>query len=197
MIVLLGIAGCGPKATVVPQRATSAQPPAVEDFSRRIQEYAALRDSVEKGLQPIPDQAAPAAIAARRAELAARIQRARQGVHEGNLFTPEVQPYFARIIATEMRGGEGKPARDAAKKGNPRYENEGSAGPVKIAVNAIYPEGAPVSVVPPTLLLRLPELPDELQYRFVGPDLVLVDSRSGLVVDVFRRAAPKLSATKR
>ena len=32
--------------------------------------------------------------------------------------------------------------------------------------NAPYPEGAPLSTVPPDLLAKLPKLPEPLEYRF-------------------------------
>jgi hypothetical protein len=39
-------------------------------------------------------------------------------------------------------------------------------------------------------MLKLPELPPELSYRFVGRDLVLKDIKAGLVVDVLPNAIP-------
>ena len=41
---------------------------------------------------------------------------------------------------------------------------------------------------PPCVLAVLPPLPDELQYRFVGRDLVLVDIEANLIVDVLPEA---------
>ena len=40
----------------------------------------------------------------------------------------------------------------------------------------------------PCVLNALPPLPDELQYRLIGPDLVLVDVHASLVVDILRHA---------
>jgi hypothetical protein len=37
---------------------------------------------------------------------------------------------------------------------------------------------------PPSVLAVLPGLPDQLQYRFVGPHLALVDVDANLVLDV-------------
>ena len=42
----------------------------------------------------------------------------------------------------------------------------------------------------PTLLAVLPPLPEELQYRFVDRDLVLVDIHANLVVDILENALP-------
>jgi hypothetical protein len=40
------------------------------------------------------------------------------------------------------------------------------------------------------VLSHLPELPPELEYRFVGRDLVLVDVLGSVVVDVLRESLP-------
>jgi hypothetical protein len=42
-------------------------------------------------------------------------------------------------------------------------------------VNAIYPEKAALATVPPLILVNLPRLPDGLEYRFMGRDLILRD----------------------
>ena len=55
---------------------------------------------------------------------------------------------------------------------------------VRLRVNQPYPDGVPYTTVPPTLLLRLPKLPDEVAYRIVDRDLVLLDVKANLVVDL-------------
>ncbi len=62
--------------------------------------------------------------------------------------------------------------------------------PVDVRVNAVYPVGATRSTVPPSLLLALPPLPECLHYRFVGRDLLLVDSVAQIIVDFLTNAAP-------
>jgi len=72
-------------------------------------------------------------------------------------------------------------------------EGTADTGPrarVKLVVNAPYPEGAPFSSVPASLLAKLPKLPEELGYRFVGRDLILLDTAAQLVVDFIRREVP-------
>jgi hypothetical protein len=44
--------------------------------------------------------------------------------------------------------------------------------------------------MPPTLLLRLPHLPKQIRYRFVGPNLLLVDRENGLIIDFMNNALP-------
>jgi hypothetical protein len=52
-----------------------------------------------------------------------------------------------------------------------------------LGVNDTYPEGASRSTVPPNVLQVLPQLPDGLEYRMVGNNLVLLDVRAAVVVD--------------
>jgi hypothetical protein len=51
-----------------------------------------------------------------------------------------------------------------------------------------YPAGAPVATVPAQILELLPVLPKELEYRFVGTDLILFDVSAYLMVDVVPNA---------
>ena len=44
--------------------------------------------------------------------------------------------------------------------------------------------------MPPSLLLRLPKLPKELEYRFVGRTLVLVDRGGNVILDYIKEAVP-------
>jgi hypothetical protein len=66
------------------------------------------------------------------------------------------------------------------------------AEPVKmeLQVNQSYPENVPLQSTPPSLLLNLPQLPDGLEYRLVGRELVLRDSEANIVVDYVPNALP-------
>jgi hypothetical protein len=61
----------------------------------------------------------------------------------------------------------------------------------KLRVNQRYPQGVPLQSTPPTLLLNLPQLPKELEYRIVGRDLVLRDIGANLVVDYLPNILPQ------
>jgi hypothetical protein len=52
-----------------------------------------------------------------------------------------------------------------------------------LKVNSRYPATAPLPTVPPNLLVRLPQLPEELEYRIVNRDLILRDVNANLIVD--------------
>jgi hypothetical protein len=48
----------------------------------------------------------------------------------------------------------------------------------------------PFTTVPPSLLLKLPKLPDQVAYRIVGRDLILLDVEANLVVDKIPEIIP-------
>jgi hypothetical protein len=107
--------------------------------------------------------------------LAATIRQKRQGVVQGNIFTPEISQEFHRLAGTATHG----PAAGRVKKSLQRAE------PVKLRlrVSDTYPQHIPLQSVPPTLLQTLPTLPPELEYRVVGHALVLRDMGANLIVD--------------
>jgi hypothetical protein len=45
--------------------------------------------------------------------------------------------------------------------------------------------------MPPDVLAALPQLPEELQYRFVGSRLILLDSKAHIVVDYVSDVLPR------
>ena len=67
---------------------------------------------------------------------------------------------------------------------------EADTAGVPLRVNYPYPEAKELTQMPPTLLLKLPQLPKEVKYRFVGRHLLLVDNDNGLIVDYMTKALP-------
>jgi hypothetical protein len=122
--------------------------------------------------------------------LATAIAAKRSRALPGDVFQPEVEPLFRRLIAEQLVGPDAADARKSVQEGNPAAADEDASVPVVLEINAVYPSGAPRSTVPPSVLLTLPELPDALHYRFVGRDLILVDSVAQLIVDFIPDAAP-------
>ena len=53
-----------------------------------------------------------------------------------------------------------------------------------LQVNMEWPALALFDFVPPQLLLALPPLPAELEYRIIGRSLVLLDHHANLIVDI-------------
>jgi hypothetical protein len=122
--------------------------------------------------------------------LAHAIQAKRVKAKPGDVFRPDVQPIFRRLIAEQLQGPGAIDARRTLLEGDDPEEQ--ASVPVVVRVNAEYPAGAPRSTVPPSVLLTLPTLPECLHYRFVDRDLILVDSVAQLIVDFLPAAAPEL-----
>jgi len=157
---------------------------ALRDFQEEVAEYADLH------ARQLAKLGARESVATQEA-LARAIEANRAKARPGDIFRPEVQPLFRRLIAEQLKGPDALDARKAFVEGNPGLEKE--SVPIVVRVNAVYPLDAPRSTVPPSVLLTLPPLPPSLHYRFVGRDLILVDSVAQLVVDLLPAAAPDLS----
>jgi hypothetical protein len=161
-------------------------------FQEELAEYAELhaKQVVKLGLRESPD---PQQLVAEQDALAHAIQTKRAKAQPGDIFRIEVQAVFRRLIAEQLNGPDGLAARKAVLEGNPGDEEEEDSVPVVVRVNAQYPPGAARSTVPPSVLLTLPPLPECLHYRFVGRDLVLVDSVAQIIVDFLPAATPDLT----
>jgi hypothetical protein len=173
---------------------------ALKDFADRVKVYVDLHQELKAALPPLPEKADAAQIDAHRKALAQRIQVERRGAKRKDIFTADVRDVLLPIIREDFRGSEGRKSLETIQEGNPAVEGTAETGPrarVKLVVNAPYPAGAPFSSVPASLLANIPKLPEELEYRFVGRDLILLDTEAQLVVDFIRRAVPERGSGSR
>ena len=162
-----------------------------KEFSARVKAYMELQKQVSSKVPPLATtEVDPAKIVVRTQALASGIQKSRANAKQGDLFFPGVAQEFREIIRKELQGKNGAATRKAVKTGNPA-EEEGGVAKIVLAVNAPYPDKAPRSSVPATILLSLPELPKGLEYRFLGRHLILLDSMSNLIVDYSPDVVPK------
>jgi len=81
---------------------------------------------------------------------------------------------FKRLMHPELQGAEGRGTKAEIKE---------ETGAVELRVNATYPSSQPLSTVPPNLLANLPQLPRDVEYRFVGKHLMLRDVDANIIVD--------------
>lgn len=162
------------------QTTTGADPPdfrvqiwgtIAADFSARIEEYLKFRHMLEQGLPLLTVTDNPAEILRAELALATRIQAARADARQGDIFTREIRADFRRVLLLETD----LPTRAAIMDENP--------GAFSGRINRIYPKERPVSTVPANILAALPRLPDDIQYRFLGPHLVLHDTRANIILD--------------
>jgi hypothetical protein len=141
------------------------------DFDALVLDYFHLRTVLEEGLPAPRVTDHPADYISIRRTLARRIRAARSHVPFGAIFTSAISTEFRRILSGRMT-----PATLAAIMD----DNPGQFSP---RINGTYSSEKPLSTVPGTLLAVLPVLPDGLEYRFVGFDLVLLDTRASVILD--------------
>ena len=144
---------------------------ALDAYARLHREAAELSPG-EGGLCGGPEQ-----VELVRRDLAAEIRTRRPAAREGDIFDREIADFLRVRLARAFADEEGVFALFASEPDDPEDR------PAALAVNGFYPWEAG----PPrwrALLWALPSLPEELEYRFVGRDLVLLDVRARLVVDI-------------
>jgi hypothetical protein len=81
-----------------------------------------------------------------------------------------------------MKGPRAARIRESLKRAEPVK--------LRLKVNDEYPRTIPLQSTPPTLLLNLPELPKEVDYRIVGRALILRDVDANIVIDFIPNAIP-------
>jgi hypothetical protein len=153
---------------------------AVKQFQDRINHYLAAKKNQDIANKPT-DSADK--LAQQKQQTRERTQAARPGAERGDIFTPAVAAYFKKQIESTLGGPDGRKVRASLRHAEPLPN-------VQLEVNAKYPRNLPLQSTPPTLLMRLPQLPKELQYRIVGSTLVLYDMSSDLIVDFIPNAVP-------
>ena len=155
----------------------------LKTFTDHVQAYVKMQKGLEASLPTLKPTMDAAQIVEHQHALARKIADARRNARQGDIFTHEVTERFRKIIRSAFHGPEGRLARRTIQQDTPFKV-------VVLRVNDVYPEGIPLTTTPPTLLLKLPELPQELAYRFVGRDLTLKDIKAGLIVDLIPNAIP-------
>ena len=153
---------------------------AIADFQRAVKDYAALHQQLESTLNPLPEKPTPQQVGEHQRGLERLLGRARADAKAGDIFSTPIRAYFRRQIARVLEGPSGQAVLDSILDEDTRA--------VRLRINSRYPSNIPVSNVPPQILLVLPRLPEELEYRFVGARLVLLDVHSFTIVDFIDRA---------
>jgi hypothetical protein len=159
--------------------------PVPAEFTQRVDEYAALHKKLDGTLPKLSTEATPEAIDRHQRSLAALITAARKQARPGDLFTPATQTAMRGVIQRVFMGVDRRRLRASIQDEDP------GPGTVRLAANGPYPDSVPLANMPAELLQALPALPKELEYRFVGDTLILLDSDAHLVADLMPNALPK------
>ena len=201
---LLALGACGRETVPPPPPATSASPASAPPTERvvgplspadaqalatmndRLKQYVELHVKLEQSLPKLPKEATPQQIDKNQRALEKLVREARATAKPGDIFTPEARPVIKRLLATVFGGPDGKQLKSSIMD-----ENTVDPATIKLTVNARYPDVVPLTSVPPQVLQTLPKLTEDLEYRFVGDWLILLDTHAHVVADYIDDALPK------
>jgi hypothetical protein len=170
-------AALAPPAVVSP-----ADKAAIDVFEKQVNAYVELRKKIRASAPKLSKDSTPEQLHAYRRALEESLRNSRAGAKRGELFRPETADYIRRTLKTEFQGKDRRELRDTI------FETETQG--VVLRVNYPYAENAELSEMPATLLAKLPQLPKEVRYRFVGRNLLLVDRESNVIIDYMPDALP-------
>jgi hypothetical protein len=202
--VVLALGACGRETVPPPPPATSASPASAPPTERvvgplspadaqalatmndRLKQYVELHIKLEEKLPKLPKEATPQQIDKNQRALEKLVREARATAKPGDIFTPEARPVIKRLLATVFGGPDGKQLKASIMDENPV-----EPATIRLTVNARYPDVVPLTSVPPQVLQTLPKLTEDLEYRFVGDWLILLDTHAHVVADYIDDALPK------
>ena len=155
---------------------------ALSTMNDRVRDYLALHTKIEASLPKLPENATPQQIDKNQRAFENLMRKTRATAKQGDIFTPQAQPVIRKLMANIFGG-------DAGKQLKLSIMDENSPN-VKVAVNGRYPDNVPLSTIPPQILQTLPKLTEDLEYRFVGNDLILLDTHAHTIADFIPNAFP-------
>jgi len=156
---------------------------ALAGFLDRVNQYVTLHVKLENTLPKLSKESTPQQVDSHQRALAKLIQDARKDAKQGDIFTPESQAVVKKLVGRIFSGADGASLKASVMDENPGVPN--------LKVNVRYPDEIPVSTIPPQLLEALPKLPEEIEYRFVGNDLILMDTHAHIITDFVSDTFPQ------
>jgi hypothetical protein len=153
----------------------------LREFDQRLQDYLGFRRTLAERFKPLAPTADAADLASRQAVLTAALQAARSTAKPGDLIPVAVAALIRRMVVEDFG------RRTASDERATFSEVPNAARPL---INKAYPVNAALPTMPPLLLSRLPRLPDNLQYRFYGRHVVLLDGDLQIIVDYILNVLP-------
>ena len=145
-------------------------------FDQSIQDYMDLHQRLARARPPLTVTADPAQLRDAIDSLGQAIQLARLSAQPGDIFTAAVARVLRRRIHRALW------AFDMPVLISEIGEDDEADTPTPV-VNGPFPWSVD-NAMWPSVLAALPQLPEELEYRFAGTDLVLIDIPANLVIDI-------------
>lgn len=162
---------------------SEADAAALATMNDRLKGYVELHKTVEDELPKVPKDATPKQIDQHQRQFEKLLRERRKGVKRGELFTPDAEAVIRRLLAAVFDGPDGKQLLATILDENP-------VG-MKLAVNMRYPDEVPISTMPVEVLQTLPKLSEDMEYRFIGRHLILLDAHAHIVADFIPDAIPQ------
>jgi hypothetical protein len=162
---------------------SDADAKALATMNDRLREYIDLHNKIEAALPKLPDDATPQQIDQNQRMFERKMRESRKTAKPGDIFTPQARPVIVRLMAAVFAGPQGGPLKASIMDENPKD--------VPHAVNSRYPDTVPLSSVPPDVLQTMPKLTEDMEYRFIGDDLILLDTHAHVIADFIEDALPK------
>ena len=155
----------------------------IKGFDERVKQYVSLRSSLKAKAPKLSKDSTPEQIQAAETALASALRTSRAGAKPGDIFTSDIAQYIRTTLKREFKPDEKKEIRKVM------LDKETNI-PVTLKVNYPYPDPKEFVEMPATLLLKLPQLPKEVKYRYVNRNLILIDTDNNLIVDYMIDALP-------
>jgi hypothetical protein len=165
---------------------TPSDAAALAVMTERLKEYVALHVRLEQTLPPMSVNSTPEEIDANQRAFEKLLRDARPTAKQGDIFTPDAQPVIKRLLAAVFGGPDGR-----LVKASIMDENTIDPVTLRLTVNRRYPDTVPLATIPPQILQTLPLLSEDLEYRFIGDWLILLDSHAHVIADLIDNALPK------
>jgi hypothetical protein len=162
------------------RRPANAQATALQTFEMRLKAYVDLRSSLARQQRPLSPTPSPAELTRRQQSLAAAIKAERATAKRGDVIPAVVAAQIVTTIRADLK------TRSASDERATFAEVPNAPTP---AINQTYPADA-LATVPPLILTNLPRLPDNLQYRFYGRHMLLLDADAQIIVDYIPNVLP-------
>lgn len=124
---------------------------------------------------PAPEKATADEIDRYKKDLAQRVKADRRNAKRGDVLTPELTAFLLKRFREITAGTDGARTLALIKESNP--------GDLRLTVNGTYPEEAELATMPPAVLKGFPELPEGIEYRFVGCGLIVMARDSRVILD--------------
>jgi len=165
---------------------TPADAQALATMNDRLRQYLDLRTKLERSLPKLPKEATPQQIDKNQRAMERLVREARATAKPGDIFTPEARPVIQRLLASVFGGPDGKQLKASIMD-----ESQAAPSAAKLTVNGRYPDTVPLTTVPPQVLQTLPRLTEDLEYRFIGDSIILLDVHAHVIADFIQDVVPK------